>query len=83
MRSVMVRLNIQNMKGFLETVNACEGKVNLILGDGRKRNINKRYSVQKELQRKYKENKNYLPLSLEVPTPGDYMRIVCFSIGNW
>lgn len=41
----MVKLNILNMKNFLDTVNSCSGKVNMLCPDGKKQNIDgkKRY----------------------------------------
>ena len=32
----MVKLNILNMKNFLDTVNSCSGKVNMLCPDGKK-----------------------------------------------
>ncbi len=78
----MIKLNIINMDNFLQTVDECEGAVNLLHPDGRKENINKQYGTQSELVEKYRENKNYLQLSLDIPTPRDYMSIVFFSIGD-
>jgi len=70
------------MKGFLQMVNECGGAVNLLHPDGSKENINKQYGIQNELLQKYKENKNYLLLSLDIPTPKDYMSIVSYYTGN-
>jgi len=78
----MIKLNILNMKNFLQTVNECSGIVNLLYPDGRKENINKQYEVQNQLLQKYKENKNYLPLSLDIPTPKDYISIVSYYAGD-
>jgi len=79
----MIRLNIlKNMDGFLQAVNECDGPVNLLGPDGRKENMNQQYGIQNELLQKYKENKNYLRLSLDIPTTKDYMKIVFFSIGE-
>ena len=36
----VVKLNILNMKNFLDTVNSCSGKVNMLCPDGKKQNIN-------------------------------------------
>ena len=78
----MIKLNILNMKEFFQTVNTCGGAVNMLSSDGRKENINKQYGVQKELLLKYRENKNCLQLSLEVPDPKDYMSIVYYYVGE-
>lgn len=79
---VMIKLNILNMKEFLQTVDGCEGPINLLHSNGRKENINKQSLIQSELVQKYRENKNYLKLSLDIPNSKDYMKIVFFSIGD-
>jgi len=82
-RFVVIKLNIlKNMNGFLQAVNECDGPINLLGPDGRKENINQQYGIQNELLQKYIENKNYLQLSLDIPTPKDYMKIVFFAIGE-
>ncbi len=78
----MTKINILNMKGFLQTVNACCGAVNLLQPDGSKENINKKYGIQNELLKRYIQNKNHLKLSLDIPAPKDYMSIVFFLIGS-
>ncbi len=79
----MVKLKIFNMKNFLETVNECSGTVNLLYPDGNKENINRQVGIQNELLHKYQENKGCLLLSLDIPTPKDYFRIVYFTIGDY
>ncbi len=78
----MVKINIINMKSFLQTVNECSGTVNLLHPDGSRENINKQYGLQRELLQEHRENKNWLRLSLEVPALKDYLRIVYFTIGD-
>ncbi len=78
----MVKLNILNMKNFLDTVNTCSGKVNMLCPDGKKQNINGEEKVQSRLQRQYFQNKNSLQLVLEIPNPTDYMRIVSYYAGD-
>ncbi len=78
----MIKLNIFDMEGFLQTVNGCGGAVKLLRPDGRKENINRQYGIQKELLQRYRENKDYLRLSLDIPAPKDYLRIVFFAIGD-
>lgn len=78
----MIKLNILNMKGFLQMVNACGGVVNLLQPDGSKENINKQYGIQNELLQRYRENKNFLRLSLDIPTTKDYFSIVSYYTGN-
>jgi hypothetical protein len=77
----MVKLNIFNMKNFLETVNGCSGPVNLLCSNGRKENI-KEYGIQNGLLQKHKKNKGCLRLSLDMPNPKDYLRIVYFTVGD-
>lgn len=78
----MIRLNILNMNEFLQTVNACNGCVNVMSSDGRKEDINKQYAIQNELLKKYRENKNSLHLSLDIPNSTDYMNIVFYYLGD-
>ena len=78
----MIKLNILNMKNFLQTVNACSGAVNMLYPDGRKEDNNKHYGIQNQLLQKYRENKNCLLLSLDIPTPKDYMSIVSYYAGD-
>lgn len=77
-----VQLNILNMKNFLETVNDCAGEIFLIrTGEGRV-SINKKETIQERLWQEYHQNKNYLPLTLEIPDPGDYRKIIFYYIGD-
>ena len=56
---MVVKLNILNMKNFLDTVNSCSGKVNMLCPDGKKQNINGEEKIQGSLWRQYSKNKNY------------------------
>lgn len=47
----MVKLNILNMKTFLDMINACTGKVNMLCPDGKRRNIHREERVQNSLLR--------------------------------
>ena len=78
----VLKLNILNMKNFLDTVNACTGEVNMLCPDGRKRNINGEEKIQDGLQRQYFQNKNCLQLVLEIPNPTDCMDIVSYYAGD-
>ena len=78
----MVKLNILNMKRFLETVNACTGRVNMLCGDGKKVNINRAERVQEGLRQEYGQNGNSLRITLEIPNPKDYMSIVSYYAGD-
>ncbi len=42
----MVKLNILNMENFLDTVNACIGKVYMLCPNGKKQNINGEEKIQ-------------------------------------
>ena len=78
----MVKLNILNMKNFLDTVNSYSGKVNMLCPDGKKQNINGEEKIQGSLWRQYSQNKNCLRFVLEVPNPTDYMNIVSYYAGD-
>ena len=67
---------------FLDTVNSCSGKVNMLCPDGKKQNINGEEKIQGSLWRQYSQNKNCLRLVLEVPNPTDYMNIVSYYAGD-
>lgn len=49
----MIKLNILNMKNFLDTVNACIGKVYMLCPNGKKQNINGEEKIQDSLWRQY------------------------------
>ena len=78
----MVKLNILNMKNFLDTVNACTGEVNMLCPDGKKININGKVKIQDGLRRQYRQNKNCLRLVLQIPNSTDYMSIVSYYAGD-
>ena len=78
----MIKLNILNINSFLDTVNSCSGRVNILYPDGRKININKQYGIQNQLLKQYWNNKKSLLLSLDIPTPEDYMSIVSYYAGD-
>lgn len=78
----MMKLNILNMKGFLETVNTCRGEVNMLCPNGKRLNISRQYAIQNELQNEYKANKNCLSLTLVIPNPHDYISIVSYYAGD-
>ena len=74
----MVKLNILNMKNFLDTVNSCSGKVNMLCPDGKKQNINGEEKIQGSLWRQYSQNKNCLRLVLGFRINGLYEH--CFVL---
>lgn len=78
----MVKLNILDMKNFLNTVNACTGKVNMLCPDGKKVNINKEDEVQSSLWQQFFKNKNSLRIILDIRDPKDYMSIVSYYVGD-
>lgn len=78
----MIKLRILNIKEFLKTVNECTGSVYVIDSSGRKENMNRDYVVQRRIQEAYRGNKNMVVLSLDIPVPGDYFRIVNYYAGD-
>lgn len=78
----MMKLNILNMKNFLETVNMCKGEINMLCSDGKWLNINRQYTLQNDLLKQYKANKKCLRLTLDIPSSHDYMRIVSYYAGD-
>ena len=78
----VIKLNILNMKNFLDTANACIGKVYMLCPNGKKQNINGEEKIQDSLWRQYFQNKNCLCLILEIPNPTDYMNIVSYYAGD-
>lgn len=79
----MIKISIFHLKSFLQEVNECSGAVYVLAPDGKKENLNKNYYAQEVLRQKFRENKSYLRLSLDIPCPSDYMKIVCYSLGNF
>ena len=78
----MIKLNILNMEIFLKTVNTCRSEVRMLDAKGGKTNINGAGSVQEGLMEQFRQSGKYLRLALEVPDPGDYMRIVSYYVGD-
>lgn len=79
----MFYISVFNLEGFLQAVNQCTGAVYLLYPDGTKKDINKKDKLQQELHEQFLENKQYLRLCLDVPQAGDYMSVVCFSLGDY
>lgn len=78
----MVKLNIYDMKNFLNTVNACTRKVNMVCADGKRVNISREEEVQGSLWQQYRQNKNCLRIALDIINPKDYMSIVSYYAGD-
>ena len=79
----MGKINKVNINKFLKTVNECRGAINLLHQNKKRENINKQYSIQNELLKKHKNNRNFLELSLDIANLKDYMNIVLFTIGDY
>ena len=47
---VMIKVNILNLSGFLDTFNQCKGRVSMLAPDGARVNITRQYSIQQELR---------------------------------
>lgn len=78
----MIKLNILDMGNFLNTVNTCTGKINILCPDGKKVNINREDRIQNSLWQQYRQNNNCLHLALEILNPKDYMSIVSYYAGD-
>ena len=78
----MIKVNILNLKGFLETVNQCRGRVLALCPDGRKANITRQYDVQEAMDAQYRKNGGRLPLSLAFEEPKDYLAVVFYCVGD-
>lgn len=77
-----IKLNILNMKDFLETINACTGRIFMHDPDDGKVDIRKEGQVQNRLWNRYFQNRKSLKLVLEISDPGDYMKIVSWYAGD-
>ena len=78
----MMKLNILNMKNFLNVVNECRDEVRVILPDGKKKNIRNHYVMQGVLLKEFEKNKGCLKITLDVVNPKDYMSIVSYYAGD-
>lgn len=78
----MFKLDVFQLDSFLNTVNECSGAVNLLEPDGTKEDLNKNYYAQEDLQQQFVANQSYLRLTLDIPCPKDYMKIVTSSISS-
>lgn len=79
----MVKLNILNMENFLQAVNSCRGRVDLLYPDGKRENINGQYEIQKELLKSHRKNGDFQRLTLEIPDVKDYMNMITYYAGNF
>lgn len=79
----MIKIDIMNMKSFLQTVNECGGAIYWRSPDGKKVDINKQYGIQYELMRVYANQGDFLRIALDIPNPSDYFRIVYYAIGGY
>ena len=79
---MMIKVNILNLSGFLETINQCKGRVSMLAPDGARVNITRQYSIQQELAKQHQQNGKCLPLSLTFEEPKDYMAVVSYYAGD-
>ena len=78
----MIKVNILNLTGFLDTINQCNGRVSMLAPDGAKVNITRQYGVQHELAKQYQKNRKSLPLTLFFEEPKDYLAVVSYYAGD-
>lgn len=78
----MIKLNILNVKGFLDTLNQCNGPVEMIRPDGTRANICRSLGAQTLLKEEFYANNGRLPLDLTFSDPKDYFKIVNYYIGE-
>lgn len=60
----MIKLHISNIDSFFETVNECNGSVNVIDANGNSTNIAHQIFEQRKLYKAYYQNKKCLDLCL-------------------
>jgi len=65
---MMLKLNILNLKNFLDVLRECPS----VQFDGN----------EEELRRRYAERKNVLPLTLKVGAAKDYFKLVNYYMGD-
>lgn len=78
----MIKVNIININEFLRTVNSCTGAVYMLTPGRGKEDINKEYGIQDCLRRQHRDNRQYLPLILDIPNYRDYLDIINFYAGD-
>lgn len=78
----MVRLDILDMRAFLQVIDRCKGAVWLLLGDGRRVALPRQPQLYQSLRQRHSENGGILPLTLRIDDPGDYMRIISYYAGD-
>lgn len=78
----MIKFRIFNLEGFLKTVDGCAGAVYTVGPKGRECNINKNAAAKKELMERFLKGGRYLLLSLDIPEPRDYFKIITYYISN-
>lgn len=72
----MIKLNILNMKHFLQVVDECSGSIKKINEDGTRSDIRRNENLQNALLFEFFQNKNFFSIILEIPQPRDYFRII-------
>ena len=78
---MMLKLNILDIKRFLQVLDTCTPRVEIVEADGT-RCCPKVTAVQESLRQRFAAAGNYLPLTLHVPDAGDYTKIVCYYVGD-
>ena len=76
-----LKLHILNLKSFQQMLQTCTGPVELILPDGGMRTYRDTPAVQEELAQSFAASKRWLPLTVNVHTPGDYFSVVSYAAG--
>ena len=78
----MIKVSILNLRGFLEIINRCQGRVIALSSNGEKTNITRNPPVQRELERQYQKNGKCLPLCLTFEKTEDYLAVVSYYAGD-
>lgn len=78
----MFKFKILDIKSFLQTVDACKGKVELLAENGAVQRIDHAPAVQAELTRRFLMAGKYLPLTLRASDPRDCIRLACYYAGD-
>lgn len=78
----MIKLNVFNLEEFLQLMKECAGPVKMLCPDGSQQDITRQDQTQPELRRRHSDNRHCLELTLDIPNPRDYLKIVYFTIGD-
>ncbi len=78
----MIKLNILNLKNFMEELDQCQGIVYMLGRNGKRDVLGRQPDIHANLKQRYLEGGGCLPLTLEFSDPGDYMRMVSYYAGD-